>query len=85
MSKPKVFLNVGTYLPGYRGGGPTQSIKNLVKVLSDDFEFYIFTANHDLGIKEPYDTVESDKWNKYEGVNIFTHQIKIRKEILTKF
>lgn len=84
MSKPKVFLNVGTYLPGYRGGGPTQSIKNLVKALSDDFEFYIFTANHDLGIKEPYDTVESDKWNKYDGVNIFYSSDKNKKRNLNK-
>lgn len=71
MSKPKIFLNVGTYLPGYRGGGPTQSVKNLVSALSDEFEFYIFTANHDLGIKEPYQNVDTDKWNEYEGVNIF--------------
>lgn len=71
MSKPKIFLNIGTYLPGYRGGGPTQSVKNLVSALSDEFEFYIFTANHDLGIKEPYQNVDTDKWNEYEGVNIF--------------
>src|SRR5699024_5313166 len=71
MSKPKIFLNVGYYLPGYRGGGPTQSVKNLVEALSDEFEFYIFTANHDLGVNEPYGNVDTDSWNKYDGVNIF--------------
>lgn len=71
MSKPKIFLNVGTYLPGYRGGGPTQSVKNLVEALSDEFKFYIFTANHDLGISDPYDNVETDNWSEYDGVNIF--------------
>lgn len=71
MSKPKIFLNVGTYLPGYRGGGPTQSVKNLVEALSDEFEFYIFTVNHDLGVNEPYENVDTDSWNKYGGVNIF--------------
>lgn len=71
MSKPKIFLNVGTYLPGYCGGGPTQSVKNLVEALSDEFKFYIFTANHDLGVNEPYENVDTDKWNKYGEVNIF--------------
>lgn len=71
MSKPKIFLNVETYLPGYRGGGPTQSVKNLVNTLSDDFEFYIFTANHDLGISDPYENVKTDNWSEYEGVKIF--------------
>lgn len=71
MNRPKIFLSVGTYLPGYRGGGPTQSVKNLVEALSDEFEFYIFTANHDLGVNEPYENVDTDSWNKYGGVNIF--------------
>lgn len=71
MSKPRIFLSVGTYLPGYRGGGPTQSIKNLVEALANKFDFYIFTANHDLGISKPYNNIETDRWNKYDGVNIF--------------
>lgn len=71
MSKPKIFLNVGTYLPGYRGGGPTQSVKNLVEALSNEFEFYIFTANHDLGISNPYENVKTDIWSEYDGINIF--------------
>lgn len=88
MNKPKIFLNVGTYLPGYRGGGPTQSVKNLVEALSDEFEFYIFTANHDLGINEPYENIETDHWNEYDGVNIFyssdQHKRNNLKKILTE-
>src|SRR5699024_6543450 len=38
----------------------------------------------DLGIKEPYDTVESDKWNKYDGVNIFYSSDKNKKRNLNK-
>lgn len=71
MNKPKIFLNVGTYIPGYRGGGPTQSVKNLVEALSEEFEFYIFTANHDLGVNEPYENVDTNRWNKYGGINIY--------------
>ncbi|SEI76952.1 Glycosyltransferase involved in cell wall bisynthesis [Alkalibacterium gilvum] len=71
MSRKKVFLSVNSYLPGYRGGGPIQSVKNLVEALSDDFEFFIFTSNHDLGTNEIYDNIYTDKWNVYDDVNIF--------------
>lgn len=84
MSKPKIFLHVGTYLPGYRGGGPTQSVKNLVEALSDKYEFYIFTANHDLGVSEPYDNVNTDKWNEYDGVNIFYSSDQSKRKNLKK-
>lgn len=82
MMKPKIFLHVGTYLPGYRGGGPTQSVKNLVEALSDKYKFYIFTVNHDFGIKKPYTSVKTDEWNEYEGVTIFySSEQKKRKNL----
>lgn len=71
MSKPKILLNIGTYLPGYRGGGPTQSVKNLVKALSEEYDFYIVTSNRDMGVNEPYKNVDTDQWNVSGAVKIF--------------
>src|SRR5699024_5828794 len=71
MSKPKILLNIGTYLPGYRGRGPTQSVKNLVKALSEEYDFYIVTSNHDMGVNEPYKNVDTDQWNVSGAVKIF--------------
>lgn len=84
MDKPKVLLSVPTYLPGYRGGGPIQSVKNLVEMLSGDFDFYIFTANHDLGIKEPYKYIEVDNWNIINKVKIFYSSEKRKYSNLKK-
>lgn len=82
MDKPRIFLNVATYLPGYRGGGPTQSIKNMVNTLSDEFEFYIFTVNHDFGIKDPYSTIRVDSWNDCFGAKIFYSSDQKKKKNL---
>lgn len=71
MSKSKILLNIDTYLPGFRGGGPVQSIKNFIELLSDDFDFYIFTVNHDFGVIQPYETVQTDRWNECYGAKIF--------------
>lgn len=38
---------VGYYLPGYKAGGPIRTIANMVELLSDDFDFYIVTADRD--------------------------------------
>lgn len=84
MNKPKVFLNVDSYLPGYKGGGPTQSIKNIVNSLSSEFDFYIFTSNHDFGMREAYNTVISDEWNVCFGAKIFYSSDKNRNRNLHK-
>lgn len=55
---------MGAYLPGYRAGGPIQSIANLVEALSESFEFKIITQNHDLGVFEPYPNVVADVWTQ---------------------
>ncbi len=55
MKKPIVLLLVGHYLPGYKAGGPIQTISNLVHHLGDSYDFRVITLNHDLGDSTPYD------------------------------
>lgn len=59
--KKKVFIPMPYYLPGENGGGPVQTIKNLINNTSVFIEYYISTLNHDLNSNEEYD-VETDKW-----------------------
>ena len=40
--KKTILCFVDHYLPGYKAGGPIQSIVNLVENLGDEFEFYLF-------------------------------------------
>lgn len=75
----KILIFTGTYLPGVKGGGPIQSIKNLVDNLSDSFEFYIITLDRDLGDPKPYENVKINEWNETKNVNIYyINSTKIR-------
>lgn len=62
MTKPTVITFLGGYLPGYRYGGPLQSIANLVDRLGDAFDFRIVTADRDLGSDVPYHGVPTRQW-----------------------
>lgn len=52
----------GYYVPSIKGGGPIQSIKNIVDNLSDRIDFYIVAADRDLGDNRPFNGIKVDEW-----------------------
>lgn len=60
--KPTVVVFLAHYLPGYRFGGPLQSVVNLVAALGAEFRFRIVTSDRDLGDTAPYPTVPAKRW-----------------------
>lgn len=50
------------YLPGYKAGGPIQSLANLVSQLGDDISFRIVTADRDPGDTAPYPGITPGQW-----------------------
>lgn len=70
-ARPVVFTLAAHYLPGYKAGGPIRTIRNLVGGLGDEFDFRIFTSNHDFGRPEPYGGVAINAWNDVEGAKVF--------------
>lgn len=60
--RTKVLITTGFYIPSVKGGGPIQSIKNIVSNLSDDIDFYILTRDRDLGDDNPFQEVVREKW-----------------------
>ncbi|TKC05276.1 glycosyltransferase family 4 protein [Pedobacter frigoris] len=71
MNRLKILILLDYYLPGFNGGGPLRSIKNLVDQLGDDFDFRIITSDRDLGSDLPYDEIQADTWINFEGVNVY--------------
>lgn len=67
----KILIITAFYLPGYKSGGPQQTIMNLVDVFGKDYEFHILTHNHDFGDNEPYDNVTYDSWNDVKGAKVY--------------
>lgn len=72
MTKKKVLIFIDWYLPGYKAGGPIQSVANLVEHLKDEFDFSIITRDTDYCENIPYKNIKSDEWNVlYDGVKIY--------------
>lgn len=71
-NKKTILLFTDWYEPGFKAGGPIQSCKNIVKSLSQEYYFYIFTSDRDLGDTSAYKNIETDKWIQLsEGVQIW--------------
>ncbi|MBA3551236.1 glycosyltransferase family 4 protein [Patescibacteria group bacterium] len=80
--KKKVLVFIDWYLPGYKAGGPIQSVSNMVSHLKDEFEFSIITRDTDYCETISYPNVVSDKWNLLEdGSRVFYFS----KENLTRY
>jgi glycosyltransferase involved in cell wall biosynthesis len=71
MSKRKVLVFIDWYLPGYKAGGPIQSVANIVSHLKNDFDFKVITANTDLHETLPYNSIKSDAWNVVNGTEVY--------------
>ena len=71
MNTIKVAVFTGYYLPGFKGGGPIKSMKNLFEYVGDHVDFKLITSDRDLGDVAPYTSVECSKWNKVGKVPVF--------------
>lgn len=62
--RPKVLVLLAYHFPGYKAGGPTRSISNMVQLLGDEFEFRIVTSDRDLGDGRPYPGLVPGRWTR---------------------
>ena len=63
-SKRKVLIFTDWFLPGFKAGGPIQSIANLVAHCESEFNLSIVTRNNDFDLKEvkPYPAIIPNTW-----------------------
>ncbi|WP_169293978.1 glycosyltransferase family 4 protein [Advenella sp. EE-W14] len=61
----------GSYLPGYKGGGPIKTIKNLFDQTGDEINFKLITSDRDLGDTFPYTSITSGDWNQVGKASVF--------------
>lgn len=71
MTSIKVLVLSGTYLPGYKGGGPIKTIKNLIHQTSDLISYKIITSDRDLGNTTPYLNIHHGIWNNLGNSEAF--------------
>lgn len=87
--KAKILIFSPFYLPSVKGGGPIQSIKNLVDNLSLENEFYIITSDRDLGDEGPFEEIERNIWTSLVNTKVMYVEskkinLKFIKEIIKK-
>jgi len=66
-----LILFTGHYLPGYKGGGPIKTIKNLVDNVGEEVSFKIVTSDRDLGDQSAYNSVNCGNWNSVGNAKVF--------------
>ena len=60
--RKRILVCLGTYLPGYKCGGPIRSVANRIAHLSPYLDFYVVTADRDTGDNESYPGVKPNHW-----------------------
>lgn len=50
----KILITAGTFLPGYKGGGPVRSLVDVLDHLPNDIVALLITSDRDYGDQEPY-------------------------------
>ncbi len=68
--KTKLLIFIDWFLPGYKAGGPIQSIANLVNHLKNDLDISIVTSNTDLGETTGYPNIETNQWLQKDGYRV---------------
>lgn len=71
----------GYYLPGYKGGGPIKTIKNLFDQTGDEINFKLITSDRDLGDTSAYTSITSDSWNQVGNVSVLYTQSGISGKV----
>ncbi|MFV0277089.1 MAG: glycosyltransferase family 4 protein [Parahaliea sp.] len=62
---------VYTYLPGYKAGGPLQSVANIVGHLGESFDFRIVTRDRDSGDETAYAGIAPGQWSTVGGARVW--------------
>ena len=61
----------GYYFPGYKGGGPIKTIKNLFDQTGNSISYKLITSDRDLGDTLPYNSIENNSWNTVGNAEVF--------------
>lgn len=70
----RVLIFADYYLPGFKAGGPINSISSICSSLSEEFDIYLVTRDRDIGDMEPYKDVVVGQWQKVRGINVMYKQ-----------
>ncbi len=62
MAKIRVLTFLEYFSPGYKYGGPTRSVANLIENLGDEVDFMVLTRDRDFRETQPYANIPTLRW-----------------------
>jgi hypothetical protein len=63
LNKKTIAVLYEYFYPGYKAGGPIQSLVNMIVTLQDQFNFKVITTAFDLNQTTPYTNIQTSCWN----------------------
>jgi glycosyltransferase involved in cell wall biosynthesis len=71
----RVLIVVGTFEPGFRGGGPIRSIVHILESAPPDMDIWLVTRDRDVACAEPYPGL-SGRWVRRREARVFYVDIR---------
>lgn len=79
----RIFVTADYFLPGYKAGGPIQSLANFSREFCRQHEMYFFTRDRDATDTKSYDSIVLNDWNaRYGGFVYYASPENINKRAL---
>lgn len=69
----KLLILIDWFKPGYKAGGPIQSVLNICSALHNEYSIFVLTTDTDHNEKEPYKNIAANQWitDSQTGVQVF--------------
>lgn len=62
----KILIIYEFFTPAYKAGGIIQSLRNMINLLQNDYEFHVITGAFDLNELQLLDGIKVNEWNKMQ-------------------
>jgi glycosyltransferase involved in cell wall biosynthesis len=81
----KILIINKYFYPGYKAGGPIQSLKNMCDALQNDFEINVLTWDRDYMDESSYKNIKPNNWINIDNYKVFYAKDKfIDKNLIIK-
>jgi glycosyltransferase involved in cell wall biosynthesis len=70
MPPKNILIFIDWFLPGYKAGGPIQSVLNFITAFKNELEISVVTSDRDLGDALGYEGIQPNKWIEYTGYRV---------------
>jgi glycosyltransferase involved in cell wall biosynthesis len=77
MENAKILIFISHYFPGFKMGGPINSVLNITAKLKDQYNFHIITSDRDMGDTVPYDNIKQQKWTSVKDCKVMYYTTNI--------